>query len=78
MKVATLQNWITDRGQKIYKDELVFPNEEDNKKLTDGLDVFEVHFTALQSMIQSWYNLGALEYLFQVRVTFSSRSNWYI
>ena len=64
MKVATLQNWMTNRGQKIFKDELVFPEEGDNKKdcdkLEDVLDVFEAHFTPLQSMIHSWYNLGAL------------------
>ena len=55
MKVATLQNWMTDRGHKIFKDELVFPEEGDNKKdrnkLKDVLDVFEAHFTPLQSMI---------------------------
>ena len=64
MKVATLQNWMTDRGQKIYKDELIFPEEgenmKDKNKLKDVLDVFETHFTPLQSMIHSWYNLGAL------------------
>ena len=64
-KVATLQNWMTDRGQKIFKDELIFPEEEgpnkkDCEKLDDALDVFEAHFTPLQSMIHSWYNLGAL------------------
>ena len=64
MKVVTLQNWMTDRGQKINKDELVFPDEEDKKKdhnkLVDILDVFEAHFTPLQFMIHSWYNLGVL------------------
>ena len=65
VKVATLQNWMTDRGQKIFKDELIFPEEEgpnkkDREKLDDVLDVFEAHFTLLQSMIHSWYNLGAL------------------
>ena len=60
MKVATLQNWMTDRGQKIFKDELIFPEGKERNKLEDVLDVFEAHFTPLQSMIHSWYNLGAL------------------
>ena len=63
-KVATLLNWMTDKGQKIYNKQLVFPTEgpnaKDKDKLKDVLDVFEVHFTPLQSMIHSWYNLGAL------------------
>ena len=63
-KVNTLLNWMTDKGQKIYKEDLVFPTEEPNKKdkekLKDVLEVFEAHFTPLQSMIHSWYNLGAL------------------
>ena len=53
-KVATLLNWMTDKGQKIYKEDLIFPTEEPNKKdkekLTDDLDVFDTHFTPLQSM----------------------------
>ena len=64
MKVATLKNWMTDSGQKIFNDELIFPMEGDNKKdcdnLQDVFNVFEAHFTSLQSMIHSWYNLGAL------------------
>ena len=63
-KSATLLNWMTDKGQKIYKEQLIFPTEEPNKKdkdkLKDVLEVFEAHFTPLQSMIHSWYNLGAL------------------
>ena len=62
-KVTTLLNWMTDKGQKIYKEELIFPTEEPNKdkeKLKDVLDVFQAHFTPLQLMIHSWYNLGAL------------------
>ena len=63
-KVATLLNWMTDKGQKIYKEQLIFPTEEPNKKdknkLKDVLEVFEAQFTPLQSMIHSWYNLGAL------------------
>ena len=63
-KVTTLLNWMTDKGQKIYKEQLIFPTEEPNKKdkdkLKDVLQVFEAHFTPLQSMIHSWYNLGAL------------------
>ena len=31
-KVATLLNWITDKGQKIYKEDLILPTEEPNKK----------------------------------------------
>ena len=62
--VATLLNWMTDKGKKIYNKQLVFPNEEPNKKdknkLKDVLDVFEAHFMPLQSMIHSWYNLGSL------------------
>ena len=45
MKVATLQNWMTDRGQKIFKDELIFPEGKERNKLEDVLDVFEAHFT---------------------------------
>ena len=63
-KVAILLNWMTDKGQKIYNEQLAFPtvepNAKDKKKLEDVLKVFEVHFTPLQSMIHSWYNLGAL------------------
>ena len=63
-KIATLQNWMSDRGQKIFKDELNFTTEGEhpkNKKVfEDVLDVFEAHFTPLHSMIHSWYNLGAL------------------
>ena len=63
-KVATLLNWMTDKGQKIDKEQLIFPTEEPNKKdknkLKDVLEVFKAHFTPLQSMIHSWYNLGAL------------------
>ena len=63
-KIATLLNWMTDKGQKIYKEQLIFPTEEpekkDKNKLKDVLEVFEAHFTPLQSMIHSWYNLGAL------------------
>ena len=63
-KVNTLLNWMTDKGQKIYKEQLIFPTEEpdkkDKSKLKDVLEVFETHFTPLQSMIHSWYNLGAL------------------
>ena len=63
-KVATLLNWMTDKVQKIYKEQLIFPTEEPDKKdkhkLKDVLEVFEAHFTPLQSMIHSWYNLGAL------------------
>ena len=64
-KVATLLNWMTDKGQKIFNEQLVFPGEEepntkDKNKLKDVLQVFEEHFTPLQSMIHSWYNLGAL------------------
>ena len=47
-KVATLLNWMTDKGQKIYKEELIFPTEEPNKdkeKLKDVLNVFEAHYT---------------------------------
>ena len=32
MKVATLQNWMTDRGQKIFKDELIFPEGKERNK----------------------------------------------
>ena len=50
-KVATLLNWMTDKGQKIYKEQLIFPTEEPNKKdknkLKDVLEVFEAHFTPL-------------------------------
>ena len=60
-KVATLQNWMSDKGQKIYRDELTFPEGKDKNKLKDVLDIFEAHFTPLQSMIHSWYNLGALQ-----------------
>ena len=63
-KVVTLLNWMTDKGQKIYNEQLVFPTEGPNAKdkniLEDVLEVFEVHFTPLQSMIHSWYNLGTL------------------
>ena len=59
-KVATLQNWMSDKGQKIYKDELTFSGGKDKNKLKDVLDAFEAHFTPLQSMIHSWYSLGAL------------------
>ena len=63
-KDTTLLNWMTDKGQKIYSEQLTFPTEEPNKKdkekLKDVFDVFEAHFTPLQSMIHSWYNLGAL------------------
>ena len=63
-KVITLLNWMTDKGQKIYKEQLIFPTKEPNKKdkekLNDVLEVFEAYFTPLQSMIHSWYNLGAL------------------
>ena len=63
-KVATLLSWMTDKGQKIYKEQLIFPTKEpdkkDKNKLKDVLEVFEAHFTPLQSMIHSWYNLGAL------------------
>ena len=63
-KVNTLLNWMTDKGQKIYKEQLIFPTKEpdkkDKNKLKDVLEVFEAHFTLLQSMIHSWYNLGAL------------------
>ena len=55
---------MTDKGKKIYNKQLVFPKREPNKKdknkLKDVLDVFEAHFTPLQSMIHSWYSLGAL------------------
>ena len=65
-KVATLLNWMTDKCQKIYNEQLVFPTEEpsmkDKNKLKDVLKVFEVHFTPLQSMIHIWYNLGALHF----------------
>ena len=33
-KVATLQNWMTDRGQKIFKDELIFPKKRDPTRRT--------------------------------------------
>ena len=47
-KVATLLNWITDKGQKIYKEQLIFPTEEPNVKDKNKLeDAFEVHFTPL-------------------------------
>ena len=50
-KVTTLLNWMTDKGQKIYKELLIFPTEEPNKKdkdkLKDVLEVFEAHFTPL-------------------------------
>ena len=63
-KVAMLHNWMTDLGQKIYKEQLIFPTKEPNKKdkekQKDVLEVFEAHFTPLQSMIHSWYKLGAL------------------
>ena len=63
-KVTTLLNWMNDKGKKIYNEQLVFPTEEPNKKnknvLKDVLDVFEAHFTSLQLMIDSWYNLEAL------------------
>ena len=59
-KVATLQNWMSDKGQKIYKDELTFSNGKNKNKLKDVLDAFEAHFTPLQSMIHSWYNLGVI------------------
>ena len=63
-KVNTLLNWMTDKGQKIYKEQLIFPTEEpdkkDKNKLKDVLEVFEAHVTPLQSMIHSWYNQGAL------------------
>ena len=63
-KVNMLLNWMTDKGQKIYKEQLVFrteePDKKDKEKLKDVLEVFEAHFTPLQSMIHSWYNLGAL------------------
>ena len=46
-KVTTLLNWMTDKGQKIYKEQLIFPTEEPNKKdknkLKDVLEVFEAH-----------------------------------
>ena len=42
----------------------MFPTNEVNKKdsniLKGVLNVFEAHFTPLQSMVHSWYNLGAL------------------
>ena len=59
-KVATLQNWMSDKGQKIYKDELTFTDGKDKNKLKDVLDAFEAHFTPLQCRIHSWHNLGAL------------------
>ena len=56
-KVYTSLKWMTDKGQKIYKEKLIFPTEEPNKKdrekLNDVLEVFEAHFTPLQSMIHS-------------------------
>ena len=48
-KVTMLLNWMTDRGQKIYNEQLIFPTEEPNKKdkekLKDVLKLFEAHFT---------------------------------
>ena len=46
-KVATLQNWMLDKGQKIYKDELTFPEGKDKNKLEDVLNIFEAYFTPL-------------------------------
>ena len=57
-----LSHLIPLHGVRSGKD--LFPTEEPNKKdknkLKDVLEVFEAHFTPLQSMIHSWYNLGAL------------------
>ena len=55
---------IMNAKMKVATYSLIFPEEGPNKKecnkLEDVLDVFEAHFTPLQSMIHSWYNLGAL------------------
>ena len=52
---------MTDRGQKIYKEQLVFPTANDKHALKDVLDIYKAYFTPLQSTIYSWYNLGALQ-----------------
>ena len=48
-KFTMLLNWMTDKGQKIYKEQLIFPTEEPNKKdknkLKDVLEVFEALYT---------------------------------
>ena len=37
-KVNTLLNWMTDKGQKIYKEQLIFPTKELNKKDKEKLN----------------------------------------
>ena len=49
MKAATLQNWMTDRGQKIFRTNSYSQKRETTRRNTTSL-----------TMIHSWYNLGAL------------------
>ena len=58
-----IKEWKHFCGQvhKIYKYELTFPKGKDKNKVEDVLNIFEAYFTLLQSMIHSWYNLGALQ-----------------
>ena len=57
--IAVVLNWMGPHSCKIFNN-LTFPEDKDNKKLTNVLEVLSGHFKPVQSVLQSWYQFGSV------------------
>ena len=58
-KVGAILNWLCPRSFEVYKDLTMEPGEY-KKKCEDVLKAFKRYFKPIQSLFQSWYQLGGL------------------
>ena len=69
-KVGALLNWLSPKSYGVY-DELGFGTGKSKTNVQHILDAFETYFKLMQSLFQSWYQLGG-----QYSSSFKSQTNF--